>query len=244
MILRDVVESADTAAGRAFDMTSQLLVIASIVTFSIDTLPDLSMATREVLSRFNVFVVIAFTIEYGLRIYASEQRWKYILSFYGLIDLIAILPFYLNLGLDLRSIRVVRVFRVFRLFKLARYNQAVRRLHRALIIAREELILFGGVALVVLYLAAVGAYYFEREVQPEAFGSVFQSLWWATTTLTTVGYGDVYPVTLGGRVFTFIVLVLGLGVIAVPTGLIASALSQARHEDTYEHTSDGESQAE
>lgn len=231
MNLREVVESTDTPAGRAFDLISQILVVASIIAFSIETLPNVSAATRQFLSRFEYLVVVAFTLEYGLRIYAAQRRLKFVFSFYGLIDLMAILPFYLGLGVDMRSIRAVRFLRILRLFKLARYNQAVRRLHRAILIARDELILFGGVSLVVVYLAAVGVYYFEREVQPNAFGSIFHSLWWAIATLTTVGYGDAYPVTLGGRIFTFFVLVIGIGVIAVPTGLIASALSQARQED-------------
>lgn len=91
--------------------------------------------------------------------------------------------------------------------------------------------LFGFVTAIMLYLSAVGIYYFENGAQPDQFKSVFHSLWWAVTTLTTVGYGDVYPVTTGGRVFTCFVLLIGLGIIAVPTGLLASALSQAREEE-------------
>ena len=90
--------------------------------------------------------------------------------------------------------------------------------------------LFGICSMVLLYFSAVGIYYFEKEAQPEAFGSVFHSLWWAVATLTTVGYGDIYPVTVGGKVFTFFILMVGLGIVAVPTGLFASALSKAREE--------------
>ena len=104
----------------------------------------------------------------------------------------------------------------------------MRRFHQAFLIAKEEIVLFLGVALMVIYFAAVGAYFFEHEAQPEAFASVFHSLWWAVVTLTTVGYGDVYPVTLGGRIFTFFVLIAGLGIVSVPAGLMASALAQAR----------------
>jgi len=91
--------------------------------------------------------------------------------------------------------------------------------------------LFSCVAAIMLYLSAVGIYYFENAAQPEAFKSIFHSLWWAVATLTTVGYGEVYPITIGGKVFTFFVLMLGLGVVAVPTGLVSSALSQARSEE-------------
>jgi voltage-gated potassium channel len=114
---------------------------------------------------------------------------------------------------------------------LFRYNKAIQRIKRAFLIAREELILFGLVAIITLYLSAVGIYYFENESQPEQFKSVFHSLWWAVTTLTTVGYGDMFPITVGGKCFTFLVLIVGISIIAVPTGLIASALSQAREEE-------------
>jgi voltage-gated potassium channel len=148
-----------------------------------------------------------------------------------LVDLLAILPFYIAYRLDLRAVRIFRLLLLVRILKLFRYNKAIKRFHRALIIAKEELILFGFVAIIMLYLSAVGIYYFENETQPDQFKSVIHSLWWALTTLTTVGYGDMFPVTAGGKFFTFLVLMVGLGIVAVPTGLIASALSQAREEE-------------
>ena len=177
---------------------------------------------------FEVLSVVIFTIEYLLRIYVAEQKLAFVISFFGVVDLLAILPFYLALGIDLRTVRTFRLLRLFRIFKLARYSRAVQRFHRALQIASEEIVLFFFVTAILLYLAAVGIYYFEHEVQPNAFTSVFHSLWWAVATLTTVGYGDVYPVTVGGRVFTFFVLLIGLGVVSVPAGLVATALSKAR----------------
>ena len=152
-------------------------------------------------------------------------------SFFGLVDLIAILPFYLSLGIDLRAVRVLRLLRVVRLFKLARYNQAMLRLQRAAALAKEELVLFVGVALMLIYMSAVGIYFFENPVQPDIFASIVHSLWWAVITLTTVGYGDAVPVTVGGRLFTFVILLLGLGIVAVPTGVIAAALEKARDEE-------------
>lgn len=146
--------------------------------------------------------------------------------------MIAILPFYISSGFDLRSIRTFRLLRLIRILKLFKYSQAIARFHRALVIVKEELILFGFVAVIMLYLSAVGIYYFENSTQPERFKSVFHSLWWAVTTLTTVGYGDLFPITVGGKLFTFFVLIIGLGIVAVPTGLIASALSRARDEET------------
>ena len=229
--IRRIIDSTENTSGKLFTFSIQFLIIVSLVTFSIDTLPDLSPSTKEFLRLIEVITVVIFSLEYVLRLVVAEKIFKFAFSFYGLIDLAAILPFYIATGLDLRAIRVFRLLRVLRILKLLKYNQAISRLHRALVIAKEELILFGIVAGILLYLSAVGIYYFENGAQPEQFKSVFHSLWWAVTTLTTVGYGDMYPITAGGRLFTFFVLMIGLGIVAVPTGLIASALSQVRNED-------------
>nr|WP_202862900.1 ion transporter [Microbulbifer sp. A4B17] len=196
-----------------------------------NTFPGLTQEQKRILNFFEVFSVVIFTFEYICRVYAAQNRLNFIFSFYGLIDLMAFLPFYMASGMDLRALRIVRLFQVFRVLKLLRYSKAVARFSRAFRMVKEELVLFGVTALILLYLSAVGIYYFESAAQPEQFKSIFHSLWWAVTTLTTVGYGDMYPVTLGGRIFTFFVLLIGLGVVAIPTGLVASALSKARLED-------------
>lgn len=229
--LRNLIENSDTLSGKIFALTIQFLIIVSLVTFSIDTLPDLSADTKEILNSIEMVTVIIFTLEYILRILVKENKMKFIFSFYGLVDLAAILPFYISSGLDLRAVRVFRFLRLIRILKLFKYNQALKRFQRALVIAREELILFCFVAAMMLYLSAVGIYYFENSAQPEIFKSIFHSLWWSLTTLTTVGYGDMYPITTGGRLFTFVVLMIGLSIVAIPTGLFSSALTQVRKED-------------
>jgi len=226
--LKRIVEQNDTRWGRVLDFFILSLVVVSLVTFSIETLPYLSPTAHRWLYAIEVATVAVFTIEYLLRLVVADRKVGFVFSFFGLVDLIAILPFYLAIGLDLRSIRALRFLRVFRALKMARYSKAIRRFHRAFQIAKEEIILFLIVALMVIYFAAVGIYYFEHDAQPESFASVFHSLWWAVSTLTTVGYGDVYPVTVGGKIFTFFVLIVGLGIVAVPAGLLASALSKAR----------------
>jgi voltage-gated potassium channel len=226
--LRQIVEENDTPAGRAFDLSIQALIVLSLVTFSIETLPDLSPRTQKWLYAVEVATVLAFTVEYLLRLALAERKLKFAFSFFGIIDLLAILPFFAATGLDLRSIRAFRFLRLFRAFKIVRYSKAIRRFHRAFIIAREELVLFVIITLMLLYFSAVGIYYFEHEAQPKQFASVFHSLWWSVATLTTVGYGDIYPVTVGGKIFTFAVLLIGLGIVSVPAGLVASALSKAR----------------
>jgi voltage-gated potassium channel len=229
VITRD--ENGRASFGR-FDFLIQFLIIVSLVDFAFETLPDLTQRTRRVLHCIEVFTIIVFTIEWIVRAAFSRPPKSYIFSFFGIVDLIAILPFYISTGIDLRSIRAFRLLRLFRLLKLARYSKAMQRYHRAFIIAKEELVLFSITALILFYLSSVGIYYFEHVAQPEAFKSVFHSFWWAVTTLTTVGYGDAYPITLGGKIFTFFVLMIGLGFVAVPTGLFASALSTARSEES------------
>jgi voltage-gated potassium channel len=176
-----------------------------------------------------VAIVAVFTLEYLLRNITAVRPLSYALSFWGFVDLIAIAPFYLSLGVDLRAARALRLLRLFQILKVFRHSG--ERLVAAFKSVRGELLVFAGFALIVFYLSGVGIYLFENAAQPEAFASIPHGLWWALTTLTTVGYGDVYPITVGGRIFTMIVLILGLGIIAVPTGLIASALTEVRKEE-------------
>ena len=226
--LRAIVEDCDTLTGKAFDIVIQLLIVVSVFTFAMESLPNLKPSTYRTLRWIEVFTVAAFTLEYGLRWLVAEKKLKFVVSPFGIIDLLAILPFYLSLGIDLRSLRMFRMVRLVRLLKLARYSKAVRRFHQALLISKEEIVLFLCMTAILLFIASAGIYHFEHEAQPEAFASVFHSMWWAVTTLTTVGYGDTYPVTPGGKVFTFLVLIVGLGVVSIPAGLVASALTKAR----------------
>ena len=214
MNIKAIVERSDTVPGRAFDLVMQALILFSIFSFSIETLPDLEASTRIFLDISEVIIVIVFTVEYLLRLYVAGRKLGYVLSFYGLIDLIAIVPFYIMSSIDLRSLRIFRLLRLFQLMKLLRFSKAMRRFSRAFVIAKEEIVVFSVVTVMLLYLSAVGIYYFENEAQPEAFKSIVHSLWWAVTTLTTVGYGDVYPITAGGKIFTFIILMIGLGIVA------------------------------
>ncbi|AOW21003.1 ion transporter [Urechidicola croceus] len=230
---KGIVELNDNKKSRLFSLFIQFLIFVSIVTFSIETLPDLKPQTRVILKSIEAFCVIIFTIEYLLRIYVADSKRKFIFSFFGIIDFLAILPFYLAFGIDLRSLRVLRTLRLFRVLKLARYNKAINHFTKAIKYAREEILLFLFVTFLLIYLSAVGIYYFENQAQPDKFASIFDSLWWAIITLTTVGYGDVYPITVGGRVFTFMVLLLGLGIVAIPTGIISSALTKSIREDEF-----------
>ena len=230
MSLRSKLQEWGTTYDRPISLSIQFLIVLTMIAFSIETLPELSQPWQEALTLFELVSVAIFSIEYVVRLIAAGNRVAFMTSFFGVIDLLAILPFYLSFGIDLRSIRVLRLFRLFRLLKLARYNKAIQRFHKAIVIAREEIILFLVLTMMMLYLSAVGIYHFEHDAQPKVFASIFHALWWAVVTLTTVGYGDAYPITVGGRIFTFLILLIGLGIIAVPTGIIASSLQQARDE--------------
>tara|TARA_B100001287_G_scaffold87097_1_gene72916 strand:+ start:7343 stop:8050 length:708 start_codon:yes stop_codon:yes gene_type:complete len=224
--LYKIVIDSDTKYGRRFDIFIQLLIFLSLISFSIETLPDLDEDFVKFLSVFEMISVIIFSIEYILRIILTKSPINYIFSFYGLIDLVAILPFYISSGIDLRSVRLFRMMRLFRVLKLFKYNKSINNLKTAFNSIKKELIIFFIVTLCLLYVSAVGIYYFENPSQPEQFKSVFHSLWWSVTTLTTVGYGDMYPITAGGKIFSTIIVFIGLGLVAVPTGLLASALSK------------------
>jgi len=223
-----ILEDNTTKKGRYFDYVIQLFILLSLFSFSLETLPNLPLGLRNLLETFETISIGLFSVEYVLRVIVSKKPFRYIFSFYGIIDLLAVLPFFLNTFLDLRFLRAFRVFRVFRALKLIRYNKALNRFKVAFKIVKEELVLFFIVTMILLFLTSAGIYLFENQAQPEVFKSVFHSGWWSIVTLTTVGYGDVYPITLGGKIFTFFVLMIGIGIVAVPAGLVGTALSKAR----------------
>ena len=236
--LRLLVEDNTSKYGKGFDYFIQILIILSLLAFSLETLPNNSEWLMNFLHAFETVCVILFSIEYLLRIYVAKNPLKYIFSFYGFIDLLAILPFYLRGTLDLRALRAFRIFRVFRALKLIRYNKALHRFHLAARIVKEEVILFLVITTIFLFLSSAGIFYFENEAQPAVFSSIFHSAWWAVVTLTTVGYGDVYPITVGGKIFTFFILLIGVGIVTIPAGLVATALSKAREIEKEEMDSE------
>ena len=227
LAIKKIVEYNNSKGSKYFNMFIEILIIISIISFCVRTIPDLPEKTRNILDIQETIVVVIFTIEYILRILVADNKLKYIFSLSGIIDLLAILPYYITAGIDLRALRMFRLFRILRVLKLFRYSKAISRFKEAISSIKEELVVFFIATCFILFLASVGIYYFENPVQPEAFKSVFHSMWWAVITLTTVGYGDVYPVTTGGRIFTFFILMIGLGIVAIPTGLLTSAFQKA-----------------
>ena len=174
--------------------------------------------------------LFVFVIEYGLRAMLAERPTNYLFSFWGLIDFLAIVPAIAFSGSGSYVFRSFRLLRIIRILKLARYSKALQKLARAFSSIRDDLAVFCFLSLIIFFVAASGIYYFENEAQPDKFSSIPASMWWAISTLTTVGYGDVYPVTAGGKLFTVFILMVGLGLVAVPVGLIASALTRDEEE--------------
>jgi len=168
-------------------------------------------------------VAVLFTVEYFVRWYFSKDKWKYPFTWMAVVDLVAVLPFYVGFMVDMRSLRLIRTLRILRLFKFYRYNEALKSFIVSFAKIQKELQVIGIAILFLVFLSATCEYEFEREAQPEMFAKYSDALWWSMITLTTVGYGDMYPVTLGGRITALVTLALGLGIFGTFLSLIGSA---------------------
>ena len=229
--IKYIIEEIDTPLARGFDLCIQLLIFYSLICLTIETLPNLSEGQLLFFHYNEIALVAIFTIEFLMRLWVTDDKLKYLRSPYALIDIAAILPFYIGLGTDMRALRALRFIRLIRILKIARYAKSLDRYYKAFHEIKVDLVLFTAVTLLLLYISSVGIYHFEHAAQPEVFKSIFDGMWWSVATLTTVGYGDIYPITMGGKLFTFVILMLGLGAVAVPTGLVATALTNARTSD-------------
>ena len=235
---------------KAFELASLSLVVFSLIAFVIETIPSLETQYSSSLDSLETLIVLLFSAEYVIRLMALDSEAsrssaetggpggrRYAFSFLGLVDLVTILPFYLSvLGIDGRPVRAFRLVRVFRVFKLmGRFGGALNRIKIGWDLAKEELVFALAGSVLVIFMASVFIYFFERNAQPEAFGSVPDAIWWAVVTFTTVGYGDVTPITDGGKMFSFVLLLMALVMVGVPAGIVASALSMARETEAAEH---------
>jgi len=200
----------------------------------LETVSSLASQNMGLFDAFEVFSVSVFTVEYLVRLWActSDDRFghplkgrlRFAATPLALVDLLAILPFFLPMliPLDLRFLRALRLFRLFRLLKMARYSQALRILGGTVRHKKEELLIAVFVILILLVIASTLMYSAENDAQPEAFSSIPATMWWGVATLTTVGYGDIYPVTVVGRFLVAIIAILGIGMFALPAGILGS----------------------
>lgn len=227
-----IVFEADTRAGRLFDITLTILIILSIVTVSIDSLRNLSAATQTAMAVLEWLLTALFTAEYALRLYSTRNPALYATSFFGIIDLIAILPTWLGLFIPgaqtLLVVRVLRLLRIFRILKLARFLSEAERLTRALKQSLRKIVVF--LLAVTTIIVIVGSLMFVVEGPDNGFTSLPVSMYWAVVTLTTVGFGDIAPKTALGQALASLVMILGYGIIAVPTGIVTSELTAGRFQ--------------
>ena len=228
------------------------LILLSATAIVLESIPAIYRVYEGAFFWFEAFTVGVFTLEYLLRIWCSVEgaagdmspwryRCRYLFSGAAIIDLLAIFPFYLMLfGTGALDMRFLRMFRLLRVLKLTRYSAALNILVQAFRENGRSLAAAFFILLMVMLVAATGMYHFEREAQPEAFSSIPASMWWAFATLTTVGYGDITPITAGGRVFGALITVLGLGMVALPTGILASAYTEQlrRRSERYRRSAD------
>jgi len=234
-----IVEPTDNPKdiNRYFDIFIMSLILLNVLAIILESEPVIRASLSTFFRGFECFSVLVFSIEYVIRIWTIVEnrsyqspvlgRLKFVISPMAIIDLLAILPFYLPfVGVDLRVLRILRLFRFFRIIKMARYTKAFTMVRDVFREKKEELLVITVFISILLVLLSTIMYYLEGHVQPEIFGSIPRSLWWGIITLTTVGYGDAVPVTAFGQLFGGIVALLGIGFIALPTGILASGFSE------------------
>lgn len=221
-------------AGRAINLFIVALIILNIVAVMLDTVQGIVAQYANELHAFEVFSVAVFSIEYMTRLWVCTEdkkyagavrgRLRYMASPMAIVDLVAVAPFYLPMFLpvDLRVLRVLRLMRLIRIFKLARYNESLSMMKKILLEKKEDLSITLFMGMIVLVLASTAMYYAEHEAQPDKFSSIPETLYWGVITLATIGYGDMYPVTVLGKFFGAVVAVTGIGMFAIPTGIIGS----------------------
>lgn len=225
-------------AGNIFSLSITVLIFLNVIAVILETEKSLSGSYEAYFDAFETFSIVVFTIEYVLRLWtctldsryggAVRGRMKYVTTPLAIIDLLSVLPFYIPMiiPLDLRFLRALRLMRVFSIFKLGRYNSALRTIGNVLRREKEELLITLYAVIIFLVISSSIVYYFEDAARNPAFRSIPAALWWGVVTLTTVGYGDVYPVTPVGKFLASIIALMGIGVFALPAGILASGFAE------------------
>jgi len=224
-------EEGDTAS-KVFDVSIIVLIILNIIAVTAASFDSFANAHSIMLSQFEIISIVIFTIEYLLRVWTAKYKfpnsnWPYvrfIFSFNALIDLAAILPFYLPFvnGVDLRFLRILRLLRMFRIFKLGRYSESMSIIGKVLKNEKEKLLTTIVLTVIMIFVASTVMYYVESPAQPEIFTNIIETTWWSIATFTTIWYGDVFPITVAGKICGGVISLLGIMLIALPSGIICS----------------------
>ena len=222
--LHELIYEADTPAGKAFDIVLLVMIFLSIVLIMLESVQSLNVKYFELFYLAEWIITITFTIEYFLRIIAIRKPWHYIFSFYGIVDLLSTIPTYLVLLLGghnfLFAIRAVRLLRVFRILKITHYIGASNKLLRAVKRSQAKILVFLFTVLIISVIT--GTLMFMIEGSENGFDNIPKSVYWSIVTLTTVGYGDMYPSTPLGQTLSAFIMIMGYGIIAVPTGIVSA----------------------
>jgi voltage-gated potassium channel len=228
--LREIIFEADTPAGRVFDVALLWAIAASVVVVMLETVADVRASYGRLLITAEWVFTGLFTVEYMLRLYVSPRPVRYARSFFGMVDLLAVLPTYVSFffpgSQSLLTIRALRLFRAFRVLKLAHYLGEANILVTALQASRRKVTVFLGTVLVLVMI--VGSAMYLIEGAENGFTSIPRSVYWAIVTLTTVGYGDITPDTVPGQLLASLVMILGYAIIAVPTGIVTAEIMEAQ----------------
>jgi len=224
--LHEIIFEADTFSGRVFDFALIFCILFSVAIVMLDSIKEVRDVYGNLFYWLDWLVTAVFTIEYGLRLYCVIKPVKYALSFYGIIDLLAILPGYLDIFIEgtryLSVVRVFRVLRIFRILKLAHFIKEADTLRRALVASKGRITVFIlGVMTAVIF---IGSAMYVIEGEENGYTSIPISIYWAIVTLTTVGYGDISPKTPFGQAFSAFIMILGYGIIAIPTGIVTAEI--------------------
>ena len=235
----EIVEPARRGdrASRVFDVGIVCLIGLNVAALVTESLPNLSTLTYRFFGWFELFSVVVFSLEYLVRFWSCVEKIGHHHPMWGrlrfamrpmmVIDLLAVLPAFLPMvGIDLRFLRSLRLMRIFRLLKIGRYSKSLQAMASVFRAKREELVITVSVIGLLLLIASCLIYYAEQEAQPQAFSSIPAAMWWAVATVTTVGYGDIYPVTPFGKFIASVIAILGIGVFALPAGIVASGFTQ------------------
>ncbi len=226
--MHEIVFKTDTRAGNTFDLVVIALIVASVSFVVLESVDRINAIHHSFFHKIEWAFTILFTFEYFLRIYAARDRWKYMTSFFGLVDLLAILPTYLLFvipgGQSLLIIRVLRLMRIFRIMEMGHFVREGAIVASALKASRVKIFIFLGFVMIASVFMGAMMYIVEADHNP-AIGNIPEGIYWAIVTLTTVGYGDAIPVTGNGKILASIVMILGYAVIAVPTGIVTAEIS-------------------
>lgn len=217
-----------------FEKLVFVTIVLNLIAMVIESEPNLAESTINFLSLFETVSIILFSFEYLWRTYSSfKTNGGYNTSFFGLIDLFSILPFYLQsiIGFDGRFVRVFRLFRVSRIIKLGKFSKSFELLGKGIENVRKELYLTFFIAFVMLFFSAAGIYYLENPAQPSNFSSITESFWWSVSSLTGVGFEEIFPKTFGGKIFGTLISLIGVGVVAVPTGIISASFVEIINQE-------------